>query len=114
MAKNSRAHPLQSPVPNLQLPAVLPAHIPSQIFHHPANPTIRLSHPFSNPVISHLVFSNRAISITAPRLWNDLPSELHTISLHPPPSLPIIGHHFHLAPPGASIQLVYFLPEFCL
>jgi len=43
-------HPLQSPVPNLQLPAVLPAHIPSRTLHHPANPLypiILLSHPFS-------------------------------------------------------------------
>src|SRR6218665_3748170 len=35
------------------------------------------------PVTSHLMFSNRAISITAPRLWNDLPPELRTISLPP-------------------------------
>src|SRR6218665_1824931 len=37
---------------------------------------LTLSQP---PVTSHLMFSNRAISITAPRLWNDLPSELLTI-----------------------------------
>src|SRR6218665_1850272 len=34
---------------------------------------LTLSRP---PVTSHLMFSNRAISITAPRLWNDLPPEL--------------------------------------
>src|SRR6218665_847039 len=46
------------------------------------------------------MFSNRAISITAPRLWNDLPPELRTISSPPPPSLPItrLRHHFHLPP----------------
>src|SRR6218665_1619145 len=37
---------------------------------------LTLSRP---PVTSHLMFSNRAISITAPRLWNDLPPELRTI-----------------------------------
>ena len=45
-----RGHPLQSPVRNLQLPAILPAHSPSQTLHHPASPlymTILLSHPFS-------------------------------------------------------------------
>src|SRR6218665_2630482 len=41
------------------------------------------------PVPSHLMFPNGAISITAPRLWNDLPPELRTISSPPPPSLPI-------------------------
>src|SRR6218665_3267669 len=35
--------------------------------------SLTLSRP---PVTSHLMFSNRAISITAPRLWNDLPPEL--------------------------------------
>src|SRR6218665_2709237 len=35
------------------------------------------------------MFSNLAISFTAPRLWNDLLPELGTISLPPPPSLPI-------------------------
>src|SRR6218665_3866796 len=34
LAKNLRAHLLQSPVTNLQLPA----HLPSRTFHHPANP----------------------------------------------------------------------------
>src|SRR6218665_139440 len=47
------------------------------------------------PVPSHLMFSNRAISITAPRLWNDLPPELRTFSLPPPSSLQIIKHHHH-------------------
>src|SRR6218665_3294064 len=50
------------------------------------------------PVTSHLMFSNRAISITAPRLWNDLPPELRTISSPPPPSLPITTH-----PPPLSV-----------
>ena len=39
-----------SPVPNLQLPAVLSTHMPSQTLHHPPNPLypiILLSHPFS-------------------------------------------------------------------
>src|SRR6218665_1642458 len=44
------------------------------------------------------MFSNRAISITAPRLWNDLPPELRTVSSPPPPSLPITRHHLHLPP----------------
>ena len=52
LAKNPRAHPLQSPVPNLhvQFPAVFPAHAPSRTLHHPAYPfysIIILSHPFS-------------------------------------------------------------------
>src|SRR6218665_3812324 len=51
------------------------------------------------PVTSHLMFFNRAISITAPRRWNnDLPPELRTISLPPPPLLPITRHHLHPAP----------------
>src|SRR6218665_2083119 len=82
LAKHSRAHPLQSPVPTPQFSAVFPAHVPSRSIHHPANPLysiIILSHPFSAPVTSHLMFSNRAF--TAPRLWNDLPPELRTISL---------------------------------
>ena len=54
---------------------------------------IILSHPFSTPpVTSQLMFSNRAISITAPHLWDDLPPDLRTISLPPPPSLPITTH----------------------
>src|SRR6218665_1783760 len=53
--------------------------------------------PFLDPpVTSHLMFSNRAISITAPRLWNDLPPELRSISSPPPPS--ITKHHLHLPP----------------
>src|SRR6218665_2908689 len=36
---------------------------------------LTLSRP---PVTSHLMFSKRAISVTAPRLWNDLPPELRT------------------------------------
>src|SRR6218665_3544879 len=56
---------------------------------------LTLSRP---PVPSHLMFSNRAISITAPRLWNDLPPELRAISSPPPPPLPIPKHHLHLPP----------------
>src|SRR6218665_547756 len=50
------------------------------------------------PVTSHLMFSNQATSITTPRLWNDLPPELRTISSPPPPSLQITRHHLHLPP----------------
>src|SRR6218665_416881 len=52
------------------------------------------------PVTSHLMFSNRTIgpSIIAPRLWNDLPPELRTISSSPPPSLPITRYYLHLPP----------------
>ena len=46
------------------------------------------------------LLSNRAISITAPRRWNDLPPELRTISSPPPPSLQITRHH--LPPPPLS------------
>jgi len=47
-----RAHPLQSPVSNLQLPPVLLAHVPSRTLHHPGNtlyPINLLSNPFSTP-----------------------------------------------------------------
>ena len=65
-----------------------PTCIPSRTLHHPAIRSTRssscliLSQP---PVTSHLMFSSRAISITAPLLRNDLPPELHTVSLPPPP-----------------------------
>src|SRR6218665_1945481 len=65
---------------------------------------LTLSRP---PVTSHLMFFNRAISITAPRLWNDLPPELRTISSPPPPSLPFTRHHLHpplSITPGPSTQ----------
>src|SRR6218665_625849 len=49
-----------------------------------------------------------AISITAPRLWNDPPPEL-TISLPPPPSLCITTHHLHPPPlsvtPGPQLKI---------
>jgi len=74
------ANPVQGPVTymHLQLHTVLSAHSASRTFHHPANPlyqarsssSFTLSKP---PVTSHLMFSNRAISITVPGLWNDLP-----------------------------------------
>src|SRR6218665_3269924 len=56
---------------------------------------LTLSRP---PVIPHLFFPSGAISITAPRLWNDLSPELRTISSPPPPSLPITRHHLPLPP----------------
>ena len=59
---------------------------------------LTLSRPL---VTSHLMFSNRAMPITAPRLWNDLPPKLGTISSPPPPSFPITRHHLH--PPPLSV-----------
>src|SRR6218665_2203870 len=47
------------------------------------------------PVTSHLTFSKRAISVTAPRLWNELPPDLRTFSLPSPPLLQIIKHLQH-------------------
>ena len=58
---------------------------------------LTLSRP---PVTFHLTFCNRAISITAPRLWNDLPPELRTFSLPPPSSSQITKHHLHPAEPA--------------
>jgi len=55
---------------------------------------LTLSRP---PVTSHLKFSNRAISNSAPRLWNDLPAEFRSFSV-PPPSLLITHHHLPQAP----------------
>src|SRR6218665_881742 len=53
------------------------------------------------------MFSNRAISITAPRLWNDLPPELRTISLPPPLSLSITRHPSPLpVTTGSGVQRV--------
>ena len=49
---------------------------------------LTLSRP---PVRSHLKFSNRAISISAPRLWNDLPPEFRSFSV--PSSSFLITHH---------------------
>src|SRR6218665_1146325 len=56
---------------------------------------LALSRP---PITSHLTFSKRAIAVTAPRLWNDLPPDLRTLSLPPPSSLQIIKHHLQHAP----------------
>src|SRR6218665_3206852 len=56
---------------------------------------LTLSRP---PVTSHLTFYKRALSVTAPRLWNDLPPEVRTFSLPPPSSLQIIKHHLQHAP----------------
>src|SRR6218665_695678 len=44
------------------------------------------------PITSHLKFSIRAISITAPHPWNDLPPELSAFSVFSP-SLKITHHH---------------------
>src|SRR6218665_1935665 len=83
--------------------------VPSRAFHHSANPLypiFLLSHPFSTS--GHLSSSKRAISVTAPRLWNDLPPELRTFSLPPPSSFQIIKHHLHHAPlsvtPGLPLE----------
>src|SRR6218665_2607088 len=56
------------------------------------------------PVTSHLTFSKRAISVTAPRLWNYLPPELRTFSLPQPASLQIIKHHPHHAPLSVNLR----------
>src|SRR6218665_577513 len=62
MAKNARAHPLQSPVSNLHFPPVFPAHVPSLTLHHPANPFYTRSSSCvtlsRSPVTSHLILSN--------------------------------------------------------
>src|ERR1700733_5174853 len=61
------------------------------------------------PVTSRLKFSNRAISYTAPRLWNALPSELRKFLVPAPssstihPSPPLITHH-HLPQTPLSIS----------
>jgi len=60
-----------------------------------------LSHSFSTPVTSHLMFSNRAISIITPNLWNYLLPELRSffcrgLYLY----TTIINHHLHPAPPS--------------
>src|SRR6218665_183895 len=60
-----------------------------------------------SPVTSHLTFSNRPISVTAPRLWNDLPPELRTSSLPPPLSLQIIKHHLHHAPMSVPPRAIH-------
>src|SRR6218665_387702 len=81
-------------------------------FSQPALPDHPAVSPFLDPrsplVITYLTFSKRAISVTAPRLWNDLPSELRTFSLPPPSSLQIIKHHLQHAPlsvtPGLSTR----------
>src|SRR6218665_1588669 len=56
---------------------------------------LTLSRPL---VTAHLMFSNLAISTAAPRLWNNLPPQLRTSTLPPPPSLQITRHHLHPAP----------------
>src|ERR1043165_6001801 len=55
---------------------------------------LTLSRP---PVTTHLKFSNRAISNTAPRLLTDLLLEFRTFSV-PPPSSSITHHHLPQAP----------------
>ena len=53
----------------------------------------------------------RAISIIAPRLWNDLTPELRTFFLPPPSPFPITNHHLHPASlfntPGLPTQKLY-------
>src|SRR6218665_3236764 len=61
-----------------------PSQLLLETFHHPANPLypiFLLSNALSTPVTTHLKFSNRAIFITAPRIWNYLPPELRTFSV---------------------------------
>src|SRR6218665_922332 len=82
---------LQSPQPTYR----------RELFTIQPTPSTRSSSCFTlsrPPITSHLMFSSRAISITAPRLWNDLTPELRTISLPPPPSLSITRHNLHPAP----------------
>src|SRR6218665_4033855 len=82
-------------------------HVPSRTLRTPSSQPALLDHypvsPFLDPrsLTSHLMFCNRAISITEPRLWNDLPPELRIISLPPPSSLSITTHHPH--PPSLSV-----------
>ena len=96
------------------LPAILPDHnyrpYLRKIFtlqptrFTPSSSGLTLSEP---PVTYHLMFSNRAISISArftPRLWNDLLPELRTFSLPPPSSLPITNHYLHQPPLSMTHQ----------
>ena len=55
---------------------------------------LTLSRP---PVTTRLKFSNRSISHTAPRLWNELPSEFRIFSV-PPPIPPLTHRHLPQAP----------------
>src|SRR5688572_28919697 len=60
-----------------------------------SQPALPDHYPFSlvlDLVATHLKFSNRTTSITAPRLWNNLPPEFRTFSV-PPLSLPIAHYH---------------------
>src|SRR6218665_2377457 len=66
------------------------------------------------PVTSHLTFSERAISVTAPLLWNDLPPELRTFSLPPPSSLQSIKHHLNHAPLSVTPQAFHSKLKFHL
>src|SRR6218665_297217 len=68
-------------------------------FSQPALPNPPPVSPFLDP-LSLPIFCNRAISTTAPRLWNDLPPELRTFSLPPPSSSQITKHHLHPAEPA--------------
>ena len=64
---------------------------------------------YRSPVTSKLLFSNWAISITAPRLCNDLPPDLRTMILLTPPPLPLARHHLHQllypSPPGLPLKI---------
>src|SRR6218665_813864 len=85
---------------------LLDMHLRGVIVHHPVSAFLDLR----SLLRAYLMFSNRVISITAPRLWNDLPPELCTISLHlpPPPSLTITRHHNYSS--GSSIRHLPGLP----
>src|SRR3984885_9721317 len=102
LAESPTANPLQSPFINqYSLQYSQPKYLRELFLIQPTRSTrsssyLTLSRP---PVTSRLKFSNRAISHTAPRLWNDLPSELRKLSVSSPssstihPSPPLITHH---------------------
>src|SRR6218665_1646748 len=97
LAKNARAHPLKSYVPNLQLSTVLPAHIYLQeLFTFQPTRSIRSSSCIILSLPRSLLISRsptEPLSITASRLWNDLLPEFSTFSLPPPLSLQITKYH---------------------
>jgi len=53
------------------------------------------------------MFSKRAISIAAPRIWNDLAPKLCNFSLPLPSSLPITNLHIHPAPLSINPEAIY-------
>src|SRR6218665_2910175 len=72
--------------------------------------SIRLQYKSSYIYVKGIVPSDgkHQTGLISSRLWNDLPPELRTISLPPPPSLQITRHHLHPPPlsvtPGPSTQ----------